>query len=111
MRGIIRAPLLEDIGERLASLGKERFVAVRSSGADEDSSSHSFAGQFDTLLYQRGLEQVIVAVRQCWASCFAERVMQHRRDCHMPVTGSGMAVIVQVSRLQCCEKPLSFSLC
>ncbi|XP_065174718.1 rifampicin phosphotransferase-like [Sycon ciliatum] len=96
MSGVIKAPLLEDIGQRLAHLGNERFVAVRSSGADEDSSSHSFAGQFDTLLYQRGLEQVIAAIKQCWSSCFAERVMQHRRDCQMPVTGSGMAVIVQL---------------
>lgn len=74
-----------------------RFVAVRSSGADEDSASHSFAGQFDTLLYQCGFEQVVAAIRHCWASCFAERVMVHRRDCGLPVAGSGMAVIVQVS--------------
>ena len=74
----------------------DHFVAVRSSGTDEDSAAHSFAGQFETYLFQRGAEQVRGAVRRCWASCFSARVMQHRRDCGLPLAGVKMAVVIQV---------------
>ncbi|CAI8037287.1 Prodigiosin synthesizing transferase PigC [Geodia barretti] len=73
-----------------------RYVAVRSSGTDEDSASHSFAGQFETYLYQRGREAVLRSVRQCWISCFSERVMSHRLEVGMPLSGLKMGVVVQV---------------
>ena len=72
------------------------FLAVRSSGTDEDSGSHSFAGQFESFLFQKGKEQVLQSLRKCWASCFSFRVMSHRMDSGMPLTGVKMAVIIQV---------------
>lgn len=78
-----------------------RFVAVRSSGTDEDSASHSFAGQFESYLFRRGRVEVLEAVRRCWASCFSERVMKHRQDCGMSLSGVKMAVVVQVMRNLC----------
>ena len=48
-------------------------VAVRSSGLGEDSAEQSFAGQFDSFLYRRGEEQVLEALRRCWASAYSAR--------------------------------------
>ena len=36
------------------------------------------------------------AVKRCWCSCFSERVMSHRLECGMPITGLKMAIVVQV---------------
>eukprot|EP01137_Pigoraptor_chileana_P023651 Opistho-2@90297 len=94
-------PLPPDLEEGLrARLSQRPFsdhhVAVRSSGTDEDSGDHSFAGQFETYLFQKGPEQVIESLRLCWISCYSERVMQHRIDCGLPTSGSKMAVVVQM---------------
>ncbi|KAJ3308677.1 hypothetical protein HDU76_003847 [Blyttiomyces sp. JEL0837] len=75
------------------------FLAVRSSGADEDASDHSFAGQFESFMYvPPTYKDVEMAIKKCWASAFAPRVMAHRLDCGMPVdkVGKGMAVVVQL---------------
>ena len=60
------------------------------------------AGQFETFLYQKGREAVLRSVRQCWASCFSERVMSHRLEVGMSLSGLKMAVVVQVSLVMWC---------
>ncbi len=70
-------------------------VAVRSSGVEEDALSHSFAGQFDSFLNVRGLDQVVAHVKRCWASAFAERATLYRRQQGLPSHATTMAVIVQ----------------
>ena len=55
-------------------------------------------GQFETYLFQQGTEMVLDAIKKCWSSCFSERVMSHRLECGMAVTGLRMAVVVQVWR-------------
>lgn len=66
--------------------------AVRSSAVAEDMRSASFAGQYDTTLGARS-EEVIEAIRQCWASAFGERALEYRRK--LGSTDDGMAVVVQ----------------
>ena len=53
-------------------------LAVRSSGADEDLASASYAGLYSTVLDVRGEERLLEAVRQCWASAFGELVRSYR---------------------------------
>lgn len=53
-------------------------TAVRSSAAGEDSADASFAGIFDTYLGVSGPEQVLSAVRSCWASLFTARALSYR---------------------------------
>ena len=48
-------------------------VAVRSSANAEDLPDMSFAGQQDTYLNIRGESEIIVAVRNCWASLWTPR--------------------------------------
>jgi len=53
-------------------------VAVRSSAAGEDSAEASFAGQQETYLWVRGLADVELAVRRCWASYFSAQALSYR---------------------------------
>jgi pyruvate, water dikinase len=53
-------------------------VAVRSSAIGEDSATASFAGIFDTYLGVCGGDQVLEAVRRCWASLFSARAVAYR---------------------------------
>jgi pyruvate, water dikinase len=68
-------------------------VAVRSSAVAEDSAEGSFAGVQDTYLWVSGADDVVDAVRRCWASYFNAEALAYRQK-----TGSsaeGMAVAVQ----------------
>jgi len=73
-------------------LGVNVPVAVRSSAIGEDSATASFAGIFDTYLGVCGGDQVLEAVRRCWASLFSAcavayrlRAGLHHRDMPMAV--------------------------
>jgi len=56
----------------------ELSVAVRSSATAEDLPEASFAGQQETLLNVRGLEQVLRAIREVFASLYTERAIAYR---------------------------------
>ncbi|MDN3017982.1 phosphoenolpyruvate synthase [Paenibacillus sp. BSR1-1] len=58
--------------------GMEKAYAVRSSATAEDLPGASFAGQQETYLNVRGLQQLLDAVRCCWASLFTDRSISYR---------------------------------
>jgi rifampicin phosphotransferase len=83
-----------EVAEAYAALAQPP-VAVRSSATAEDLPEASFAGQQDTYLNVRGLEDLLVAVRDCWASLWTARAMAYRaRQGINPATLS-LAVVVQ----------------
>lgn len=53
-------------------------VAVRSSATAEDLPGASFAGQQDTYLWIRGMDNLMIAVIDCWASLFTSRAICYR---------------------------------
>lgn len=57
---------------------KAKSIAVRSSGLDEDSSSYSFAGQFDSYLFIQSESDALQALKKCWASAYSERNISYR---------------------------------
>ncbi|KAB2948263.1 MAG: phosphoenolpyruvate synthase [Candidatus Methanoperedens sp.] len=57
---------------------EEVFVAVRSSATAEDLPDASFAGQQDTFLNMRGEQNIIDAVKKCWASLYGARAIYYR---------------------------------
>jgi pyruvate,water dikinase len=73
----------------------DAWVAVRSSGTDEDSSDNSFAGQYESFLFQRGADMVLSALKLCWASAFSERVFASRVRAGLVPEASRMGVVVQ----------------
>ena len=82
-RAINEAPLPtaidQAIGTAYRRLVGAGLVAVRSSGAEEDSADSSFAGQFRSFLGVRGHDAVASALRSCWASYLAEGAWAYRR--------------------------------
>ena len=71
------------------------YVAVRSSATAEDLPSASFAGQQKTFLNVAGVEEVIRAVRRCWASLFEPRAIYYRTVHHFEHMKVGIAVPIQ----------------
>ena len=59
-------------------LGEGVIVAVRSSGTSEDSGGTSFAGMNATFTNVAGDDQVVDALRGCWASMYGARVLSYR---------------------------------
>lgn len=57
---------------------KNADVAVRSSATAEDLADASFAGQQETFLNIKGIEQVLDACRKCYASLFTDRAITYR---------------------------------
>ena len=70
-------------------------VAVRSSATSEDSPDASFAGEHDTYLWVRGADDVIDAVRRCWASLYTDRATAYREEMGYPHDSVEMCVVVQ----------------
>lgn len=67
--------------ERLGEIyGKDPDVAVRSSATAEDLPDASFAGQQETYLNVRGVDNVIKYVQHCFASLFTDRAISYRED-------------------------------
>lgn len=84
-------------GKEAAKLleSQEPFVAVRSSATAEDMPSFSFAGQMATFLNVKGKDNLIKAVRACWASLFTARAIYYREKNHFPHEKVLIAVVVQ----------------
>jgi len=53
-------------------------VAVRSSATAEDLPGASFAGQQDTFLWIRGVDQLLDRTKRCWSSLFTARAIAYR---------------------------------
>jgi rifampicin phosphotransferase len=71
-------------------------VAVRSSATAEDLPEASFAGQQDTYLNITGPQQVLEAVRKCWASLWTARAIGYRARQGIQAEGVALAVVVQL---------------
>ena len=88
-------PVAAAISAAYGSLHAAGAVAVRSSATLEDSAEASFAGLQDTYLGIRGCDEVLDAVRRCWASLYNDESVAYRRRMGLPERGLAMAVVVQ----------------
>jgi pyruvate,water dikinase len=75
--------------------GKDASFAVRSSASAEDSQTASFAGQHDSYLNISGVENLLIAVKQCYASLFNDRAIKYRIDNGFDHMQVGQSVGVQ----------------
>ena len=76
--------------------GKEEVdVAVRTSGVAEDMPNASFAGQFETYLNIIGQENLLEAVKKCFASFFTDRAIVYRQEMKIDQLKTGLSVGVQ----------------
>jgi pyruvate,water dikinase len=76
-------------------LGADVPVAVRSSATAEDLPAMSFAGQLESYLNIRGDDEVLHAVKRCWASLWTGRAIGYRQRQGIRPEDLSMAVVVQ----------------
>ncbi len=94
-------PLPEEVIEAITSAyqalsaGSPAPVSVRSSATAEDLPEASFAGQQETLLNVIGIEAVLTAVLQCFASLWTDRATQYRSSLGIAPASVRLAVVVQ----------------
>jgi pyruvate,water dikinase len=86
-----------DAYDRLCLTSRQPTVAVRSSGAEEDSAAASFAGQFASVLGVHGHGALLDALKECWASYLSPKSLQYRAERGIDLGAEPhLAVIVQV---------------
>jgi pyruvate,water dikinase len=77
-------------------VGRQVYVAVRSSATAEDLPTASFAGQQSTYLNVFGAEDVVTSVKECWASLFEPRAIFYRVENKFEHMKVGLAAVVQM---------------
>jgi rifampicin phosphotransferase len=90
----IPAEIAADVVHAYHQLGSPP-VAVRSSATTEDLPDASFAGQQETFLNVSGDDQLLDAVRRCWASLWTARAISYRAQHGIPSEKISLAVVVQ----------------
>jgi phosphohistidine swiveling domain-containing protein len=91
------SPLFErELEVKLMDLGwLDVPLAVRSSGLDEDSKDHSFAGLFSSFLFQKGIASVSESIRRSWASAYSARALSYRAQRAILSKQPKMGVVIQ----------------
>lgn len=69
--------------------------AVRSSGSLEDGSNASFAGQFESYLDVKNVDEVIQSIVQCWSSLYGQKVVRYCENKTLPLRECTMSVVLQ----------------
>lgn len=85
---IVNAPFPDDLNQAIKEAfevaekryGKGADFAVRSSATAEDLPEASFAGEHETYLNVRGIENVLKAIKAAMASLFTNRAISYRAD-------------------------------
>jgi pyruvate,water dikinase len=97
---VLALPLPEDLQLAVVQQWRDTLggavVAVRSSAIGEDGTEHSFAGQFESILGVETEQQLLDAVRQCWASAWTGRAVAYRARHEMPPLDVEMGLVVQL---------------
>ena len=92
----IKTLIIEAYNQLSESVGEEAAdVAVRSSATAEDLPDASFAGQQDTYLHVKGVDEVVEYVQKVWASLFEARAIFYREENNFDHDKVYIAVCVQ----------------
>jgi pyruvate,water dikinase len=99
--GLQRTPLVPALAAVLGTAWRALvarppgLVAVRSSALLEDTSTASFAGQFDSYLGIATEDDLVTTVRACWAALWAGRALRYMETHGVDPGQTAMAVLVQ----------------
>lgn len=74
----LRTAIIDSYAQLCERLGREPELAVRSSATAEDLPEASFAGQQDTFLNVRGVDELLTATLSCFSSLFTARAINYR---------------------------------
>ena len=80
-KAIMDTPLTEEVVNNIETFVEntpgDNSFAVRSSGSLEDLASVSFAGQYDTFLFKKTVDEISDSVKGCWASMFKAHILDY----------------------------------
>lgn len=82
------------LGERIRWVNP--YVATRSSGTFEDIATASFAGQHDTYLFVRGVDELLHYIKKCFSSLYTPRAIFYKHEKGIPFEKETISVGVQV---------------
>lgn len=89
-------PVLQAIREQLTPhISNDLTYAVRSSSNAEDQSSCSYAGQFNSFLHVKGIDHIMQAILDVWASADSPTVESYCLEKDLDMKRIEMAVIIQ----------------
>lgn len=92
----IKAEIVDAYNEIIEELKiKDLYVAIRSSATAEDLPEASFAGQQDTYLEIKGIEEVLKHIKKCWASLWTARAIYYREKQGFNHFEVSLSVVVQ----------------
>src|SRR5699024_7866509 len=101
---VVDAPLQPELEKKVREYfaemcgdNAELAVAVRSSATAEDLPDASFAGQQETYLNIRGIDNVLLAIKEVFASLFNDRAISYR--VHQGFEHEGVALSAGVQRM------------
>lgn len=99
MEGQISEELIRNVYKAYKRLGDgvmgDALVAVRSSATAEDLPTASFAGQQETFLNVKGEANLLIKIKQAWASLFEARAIFYRQEKHFDHFKVGLAAVIQ----------------
>ena len=86
---------VNEVKSAYQNLGENVLVAVRSSATAEDLSDASFAGQQESYLNIRGIDDVLDKIRDCYASLWGNRAVIYRANQNYNQLFVEIAVVIQ----------------
>lgn len=93
--GTIPSHILAEIESGLIRVGLSgKLLSVRSSALAEDTDKTSFAGIHESFLNISGLQNILYAVKGCYASLWTAQAVAYRRKMHIPDNEVFMAVVM-----------------
>ena len=116
LQGNFPNQLIEELKEAYQELSNtykttEVDVAVRSSATAEDLPDASFAGQQETFLNVSGVDELLIAIRKCFASLFTDRAISYRKSFGYDHFKIGLSVCIQkMVRSDLASSGVAFSL-
>lgn len=100
---VIAAPLTQGFKLELKKIWETNFsgktLIIRSSGVGEDSKNASFAGQLDSFLNITSYDELLHAVKKCWASYWSARVLSYQYTAGVQLNGMGVIVQEQIESI------------
>ncbi|MCY4330393.1 MAG: phosphoenolpyruvate synthase, partial [Endozoicomonadaceae bacterium] len=88
---------ITDAFKHYAEFTDQTAVAVRSSATAEDLPEASFAGQQETFLNIRGIENILIAIREVFASLYNDRAISYRE--HHDFAHDQVAISASVQKM------------